>query len=200
MFFSASQSSYFFLNSSIDFSSHLVLFPVTLHIADFILSTLALCHSLKVNHLTVSRKMYEFSLLVELLIVFQRGPLIFCWLIFCTWNCHIYLAIFCSRYLLAFNHITKQSSITSKFLLPFLSPLSFSTSKRKMKFQVLTWVFFCGSTAFLIGPKRQVTMMLDPVRIYATAIYIASIIIALFCAVYVSFLWWSFYLLILPLL
>ncbi|XP_042025125.1 vesicle transport protein SFT2B-like [Salvia splendens] len=40
-------------------------------------------------------------------------------------------------------------------------------------------------TAFLIGPKRQVTMMLDPVRIYATAIYIASIIIALFCAVYV---------------
>ncbi|KAH0682665.1 hypothetical protein KY289_020417 [Solanum tuberosum] len=40
-------------------------------------------------------------------------------------------------------------------------------------------------TAFLIGPKRQVTMMLDPVRIYATAIYIASIIIALFCALYV---------------
>ncbi|PIA55284.1 hypothetical protein AQUCO_00800182v1 [Aquilegia coerulea] len=39
--------------------------------------------------------------------------------------------------------------------------------------------------AFLIGPKRQVTMMLDPVRIYATAIYLASIIIALFCALYV---------------
>ncbi|CAI0405276.1 unnamed protein product [Linum tenue] len=31
-------------------------------------------------------------------------------------------------------------------------------------------------------------MMLDPVRIYATALYLASIIIALFCAVYVS---WS---------
>lgn len=42
-----------------------------------------------------------------------------------------------------------------------------------------------GSTAFLIGPKRQVTMMLDPVRIYATALYIASMIIALFCALYV---------------
>ncbi|XLV02660.1 hypothetical protein S245_016997, partial [Arachis hypogaea] len=42
-----------------------------------------------------------------------------------------------------------------------------------------------GSTAFLIGPKRQFTMMLDPVRIYATAIYIASMIIALFCALYV---------------
>ncbi|KAI3913575.1 hypothetical protein MKW92_045522 [Papaver armeniacum] len=42
-----------------------------------------------------------------------------------------------------------------------------------------------GSTAFLIGPKRQVTMMLDPVRIYATAIYLASIVVALFCALYV---------------
>ncbi|XP_043720296.1 vesicle transport protein SFT2B [Telopea speciosissima] len=46
-------------------------------------------------------------------------------------------------------------------------------------------VLSLGSTAFLIGPKRQVTMMLDPVRIYATAIYLASIIIALFCALYV---------------
>ncbi|KAK9134130.1 hypothetical protein Syun_013460 [Stephania yunnanensis] len=42
-----------------------------------------------------------------------------------------------------------------------------------------------GSTAFLIGPKRQLTMMLDPARIYATAMYLASIIIALFCALYV---------------
>ncbi|THU49789.1 hypothetical protein C4D60_Mb06t13220 [Musa balbisiana] len=42
-----------------------------------------------------------------------------------------------------------------------------------------------GSTAFLIGPKRQIDMMLDPVRIYATSIYIASMIIALFCAFYV---------------
>ncbi|GAV78554.1 Got1 domain-containing protein, partial [Cephalotus follicularis] len=42
-----------------------------------------------------------------------------------------------------------------------------------------------GSTAFLIGPKRQVTMMLDPVRIYATAMFLSSIIIALFCALYV---------------
>ncbi|CAA7396566.1 unnamed protein product [Spirodela intermedia] len=42
-----------------------------------------------------------------------------------------------------------------------------------------------GSTAFLIGPKRQLVMMLDPVRIYATAIYLASLIMALFCAFYV---------------
>ncbi|XP_020596551.1 vesicle transport protein SFT2B isoform X2 [Phalaenopsis equestris] len=42
-----------------------------------------------------------------------------------------------------------------------------------------------GSTAFLIGPKRQFDLMLDAVRIYATAIYMASLIIALFCAFYV---------------
>ncbi|KAL8171830.1 hypothetical protein V2J09_023634 [Rumex salicifolius] len=41
-----------------------------------------------------------------------------------------------------------------------------------------------GSTAFLIGPKRQLTMMLDPVRIYATSLYLASMILALFCALY----------------
>ncbi|KAF4359115.1 hypothetical protein F8388_005224 [Cannabis sativa] len=44
-----------------------------------------------------------------------------------------------------------------------------------------------GSTGFLIGPKRQVTMMLDPVRIYATAIYLASIIIALYSLSYIPF-------------
>uniref|UniRef100_A0A0D9VH94 Vesicle transport protein n=1 Tax=Leersia perrieri TaxID=77586 RepID=A0A0D9VH94_9ORYZ len=42
-----------------------------------------------------------------------------------------------------------------------------------------------GSTAFLIGPKRQFDMMLDSVRIYATAVYIASIIVALFCALFI---------------
>ncbi|XVF14692.1 hypothetical protein REPUB_Repub09cG0083200 [Reevesia pubescens] len=51
--------------------------------------------------------------------------------------------------------------------------------------KMLSWSLLYGSTTFLIGPKRQVSMMLDPVRIYATAIYLASIIIALFCAFYV---------------
>ncbi|XP_022750817.1 vesicle transport protein SFT2B-like isoform X2 [Durio zibethinus] len=50
---------------------------------------------------------------------------------------------------------------------------------------MLSWSVLYGSTAFLIGPKRQVSMMFDPVRIYATAIYLASMIIALFCAFYV---------------
>ncbi|TXG60202.1 hypothetical protein EZV62_014775 [Acer yangbiense] len=64
-------------------------------------------------------------------------------------------------------------------MLVFLHPIKFG----------ITFTFgnllSLGSTAFLIGPKRQVTMMLDPVRIYATAIYLASMIIALFCAFYV---------------
>ncbi|KAL9460990.1 hypothetical protein AB3S75_004060 [Citrus x aurantiifolia] len=64
-------------------------------------------------------------------------------------------------------------------LLVFFNPIKFG----------ITFTFgnllSLGSTAFLIGPKRQVTMMLDPARIYATAIYLASMIIALFSALYV---------------
>ncbi|KAH9713017.1 Vesicle transport protein [Citrus sinensis] len=51
-------------------------------------------------------------------------------------------------------------------LLVFFNPIKFG----------ITFTFgnllSLGSTAFLIGPKRQVTMMLDPARIYATAIYL----------------------------
>ncbi|KAJ8765302.1 hypothetical protein K2173_011999 [Erythroxylum novogranatense] len=64
-------------------------------------------------------------------------------------------------------------------MLVFLNPVKFG----------ITFTFgnllSLGSTAFLIGPKRQVSMMLDPVRIYATALFLASMIIALFCALYV---------------
>ncbi|XP_073259652.1 uncharacterized protein [Populus alba] len=38
------------------------------------------------------------------------------------------------------------------------------------------------NTAFLIGPGRQLGMMFDPARIYATAIYIGCIVLALICA------------------
>ncbi|MQL77219.1 hypothetical protein Taro_009624 [Colocasia esculenta] len=64
-------------------------------------------------------------------------------------------------------------------LLVFFNPVKFGVVF------TLGNLFALGSTAFLIGPKRQVVMMLDPVRIYATAIYLASLIIALFCAFYV---------------
>ncbi|KAH9664613.1 Vesicle transport protein [Citrus sinensis] len=74
----------------------------------------------------------------------------------------------------------RQCTLTTKqSLLVFFNPIKFG----------ITFTFgnllSLGSTAFLIGPKRQVTMMLDPARIYATAIYIASMIIALFSALYV---------------
>ncbi|KAJ6887951.1 hypothetical protein NC652_029070 [Populus alba x Populus x berolinensis] len=42
--------------------------------------------------------------------------------------------------------------------------------------------FLLRSTAFLIGPGRQLGMMFDPARIYATAIYIGCVVLALICA------------------
>uniref|UniRef100_A0A3N7HAB2 Vesicle transport protein n=1 Tax=Populus trichocarpa TaxID=3694 RepID=A0A3N7HAB2_POPTR len=45
----------------------------------------------------------------------------------------------------------------------------------------LVWLL-CFCTAFLIGPGRQLGMMFDPVRIYATAIYIGCVVLALICA------------------
>lgn len=39
-----------------------------------------------------------------------------------------------------------------------------------------------GSTAFLVGPMQQLSMMMDPVRIYATSIYVGCVILALICA------------------
>jgi hypothetical protein len=43
-------------------------------------------------------------------------------------------------------------------------------------------VFFFGSTAFLMGPEQQMSMMFDPVRFLATSIYIGCVVVALICA------------------
>ncbi|KAL2921873.1 Vesicle transport protein SFT2B [Bienertia sinuspersici] len=43
----------------------------------------------------------------------------------------------------------------------------------------------CGSTAFLIGPAEQVRKMFDPVRVYATAVYLGCAVLALICAILV---------------
>ncbi|GAB2277248.1 hypothetical protein Dimus_011955 [Dionaea muscipula] len=73
------------------------------------------------------------------------------------------------------------AGLTCTFLsmLVFLNPIKFG----------ITFTFgnvlSLGSTAFLVGPKRQVALMLDPVRIYATAIFSASMILALFSALYI---------------
>ncbi|KAB5561140.1 hypothetical protein DKX38_006097 [Salix brachista] len=84
---------------------------------------------------------------------------------------------------------------TKQSMLVFFNPVKFgitftfgnllSLGRSVFWSYILSWSRFYCSTAFLIGPKRQVSMMLDPVRIYATALYLASIIIALFCALYV---------------
>ncbi|GMN27058.1 hypothetical protein TIFTF001_001517 [Ficus carica] len=78
------------------------------------------------------------------------------------------------------DDFTRNCTLSTKqSMLVFFNPIKFGITF------TLGNLLALGSTAFLIGPKRQVTMMLDPVRIYATAIYLASIIIALFSALYV---------------
>ncbi|KAJ4836269.1 hypothetical protein Tsubulata_049465 [Turnera subulata] len=42
-----------------------------------------------------------------------------------------------------------------------------------------------GSTVFLIGAGQQLTMMFDPVRVYATAIYIGFVLMSLICALWI---------------
>ncbi|KAK7384997.1 hypothetical protein VNO78_30704 [Psophocarpus tetragonolobus] len=39
-----------------------------------------------------------------------------------------------------------------------------------------------GSTAFLLGPAQQLGMMFDRVRVFATAIYLGCVVMALICA------------------
>ncbi|CAN6273123.1 unnamed protein product [Urochloa humidicola] len=79
-----------------------------------------------------------------------------------------------------FDDINRQCTLnTTQSMLVFFNPVKFGVTFTLGNLMAL------GSTAFLIGPKRQFDMMLDSVRIYATALYIASIIIALFCALWV---------------
>ncbi|KZV17185.1 hypothetical protein F511_03986 [Dorcoceras hygrometricum] len=64
----------------------------------------------------------------------------------------------------------------------FLSLIVFA---KPIKFALLFTfgnVLAVGSTALLIGPAQQLRMMFDPVRVYATAIYIGSVVVALICA------------------
>jgi hypothetical protein len=42
-----------------------------------------------------------------------------------------------------------------------------------------------GSTAFVMGPQKQLRMMFDPVRLYATAIYVGCVVLALIFALWV---------------
>ncbi|XAR71639.1 hypothetical protein NMG60_11018011 [Bertholletia excelsa] len=67
----------------------------------------------------------------------------------------------------------------------FLSLIVFA---KPIKFAVLFTfgnMLAIGSTAFLLGPLQQIRMMLDPVRIYATAVYIGCVALALICALWI---------------
>lgn len=62
--------------------------------------------------------------------------------------------------------------------------LSLIVVAKPIKFAVLFTfgnILAVGSTAFLIGPAQQLRMMLDSVRVYASAIYIGSAVLALIC-------------------
>ncbi|KAG6753686.1 hypothetical protein POTOM_041683 [Populus tomentosa] len=72
--------------------------------------------------------------------------------------------------------IALQNLFVLQSLIVFAKPIKFAL--------LFTFgnVLAVGSTAFLIGPGRQLGMMFDPARIYATAIYIGCVVLALICA------------------
>ncbi|KAL8143584.1 hypothetical protein V2J09_016616 [Rumex salicifolius] len=66
--------------------------------------------------------------------------------------------------------------------------LSFIVFSKPIKFALLFTfgnILAIGSTAFLMGPAQQLQMMFDPVRLYATAVYLACVVLALICALLV---------------
>ncbi|KAE8726996.1 vesicle transport protein SFT2B-like isoform X2 [Hibiscus syriacus] len=72
--------------------------------------------------------------------------------------------------------------LLSGLVLMFLSFVVFAIP---IKFALLFTfgnVLAVGSTAFLMGPEQQLQMMFDSVRIYATAVYIGFVVLALICA------------------
>ncbi|XP_058724637.1 uncharacterized protein LOC131596095 [Vicia villosa] len=67
-------------------------------------------------------------------------------------------------------------------VLMFLSMIVFA---KPIKFAILFTfgnLLAVGSTAFLLGPAQQMQMMFDRVRVFATAIYLGSVVVALICA------------------
>ncbi|XP_066313621.1 uncharacterized protein [Miscanthus floridulus] len=66
--------------------------------------------------------------------------------------------------------------------------LSFIVFVRPIKFAVMFTfgnILAVGSTAFVMGPQKQLRMMFDPVRLYATAIYVGCVVLALIFALWI---------------
>ncbi|KAK2453193.1 vesicle transport protein SFT2B [Trifolium repens] len=62
--------------------------------------------------------------------------------------------------------------------------LSMIVFAKLMKFAILFTfgnLLAVGSTGFLLGPTQQMAMMFDPIRVFATAIYLGCVVIALIC-------------------
>ncbi|XVF10048.1 hypothetical protein REPUB_Repub07fG0150000 [Reevesia pubescens] len=76
--------------------------------------------------------------------------------------------------------------LLSGLVLMFLSLIVFA---KPIKFALLFTfgnVLAVGSTVFLMGPEQQLRMMFDSVRVYATAIYIGFVVLALICALWIQ--------------
>eukprot|EP00250_Pteridium_aquilinum_P001548 c11744_g1_i2 orf=325-849(-) len=71
-------------------------------------------------------------------------------------------------------------------MLVFLHPVKFAVAF------TFANLLYLGSTCFLIGPIQQFKMMLDPVRLVATIIYLCSMVLALVSALYLRFLLLAF--------
>ncbi|KAH0687344.1 hypothetical protein MTR67_015298 [Solanum verrucosum] len=72
------------------------------------------------------------------------------------------------------------------FICMFLSMIVFI---KPIKFALLFTfgnMLAIGSTTFLIGPMQQLSMMMDPVRAYATSMYVGCVVLALICALWVE--------------
>ncbi|RLM92445.1 vesicle transport protein SFT2B [Panicum miliaceum] len=66
--------------------------------------------------------------------------------------------------------------------------LSFIVFARPIKFAVMFTfgnMLAVGSTAFVMGPQKQLRMMFDPVCLYATAIYVGYAVLALIFALWI---------------
>ncbi|XP_010550526.1 PREDICTED: vesicle transport protein SFT2B [Tarenaya hassleriana] len=77
------------------------------------------------------------------------------------------------------------ASLAAGLLLMFLSLIVFV---KPIKFALLFTfgnVLAVGSTAFLMGPEQQLNMMFDSSRVYATAIYLGSVVVSLICALWI---------------
>ncbi|CAO2194209.1 unnamed protein product [Urochloa humidicola] len=65
--------------------------------------------------------------------------------------------------------------------------LSFIVFARPIKFAVMFTfgnMLAVGSTAFVMGPQKQLRMMFDPIRLYATVIYVGCVVLALIFALW----------------